>query len=86
MGLENRIEPGPAHRGHGLEKQFHWRNAHAAHLMSGGAPEASQPARSLSATHSSSIMRRPREWEEREFRRAITDWEMARYFEIIERP
>ncbi len=24
-----------------------------------------------------------REWEEREFRRAITDWEMARYFEII---
>lgn len=24
-----------------------------------------------------------REWEEREFRRAITDWEMERYFEII---
>ena len=24
-----------------------------------------------------------REWEEREFRRAITDWEMQRYFEII---
>ena len=24
-----------------------------------------------------------REWEEREFRRAITDWELARYFEII---
>jgi len=24
-----------------------------------------------------------REWEEREFRRHITDWEMARYFEII---
>ncbi len=24
-----------------------------------------------------------RKWEEREFRRAITDWEMARYFEII---
>ena len=24
-----------------------------------------------------------REWEEREFRKAITDWEMARYFEII---
>ena len=24
-----------------------------------------------------------REWEDREFRRAVTDWEMARYFEII---
>jgi glutamine synthetase len=24
-----------------------------------------------------------REWEEREFRRHITDWEMQRYFEII---
>jgi glutamine synthetase len=24
-----------------------------------------------------------REWEEREFRRAVTDWELARYFEII---
>ena len=24
-----------------------------------------------------------REWEEREFRKAITDWEMERYFEII---
>jgi len=22
-------------------------------------------------------------WEEREFRRAVTDWELARYFEII---
>ena len=24
-----------------------------------------------------------REWEEREFRRHVTDWELARYFEII---
>ena len=24
-----------------------------------------------------------REWEERGFRRAVTDWELARYFEII---
>jgi glutamine synthetase len=24
-----------------------------------------------------------REWEEREFQRAVTDWELARYFEII---
>ena len=24
-----------------------------------------------------------REWEEREFRKHITDWELQRYFEII---
>ena len=24
-----------------------------------------------------------RQWEEREFRKAITDWELERYFEII---
>lgn len=24
-----------------------------------------------------------REWEERQFRKAITDWELERYFEII---
>ena len=24
-----------------------------------------------------------REWEEREFRKAVTDWELERYFEII---
>ena len=24
-----------------------------------------------------------REWEERQFRRHVTDWELARYFEII---
>ena len=24
-----------------------------------------------------------RQWEEREFRKAVTDWELARYFEII---
>jgi glutamine synthetase len=24
-----------------------------------------------------------REWEEREFRKHVTDWELARYFEII---
>jgi glutamine synthetase len=32
---------------------------------------------------SSTIMRRRREWEEREARKAVTDWQLARYFEII---
>ena len=36
-----------------------------------------------SARSSSSISPPRREWEEREFRRHITDWELARYFEII---
>ena len=36
-----------------------------------------------SATRSSSTMPPRANWEEREFRKAITDWELARYFEII---
>ena len=24
-----------------------------------------------------------REWEDREFRKAVSDWDLARYFEII---
>ena len=30
-----------------------------------------------------SVLFYTREWEEREGRRAITDWQLARYFEII---
>jgi len=26
---------------------------------------------------------RSREWEEQEFRRSVTDWELQRYFEVI---
>ena len=40
-------------------------------------------ARTCSATLFVEHFAATREWEEREFRKAITDWELARYFEII---
>jgi glutamine synthetase len=83
-GVENRVEPDAPIEG----------NAYAV----SHAPERALP-RTLSEAadrlHASIVARdlfgdtfvehyaMSRQWEEREFRRAITDWELARYFEII---
>ena len=45
--------------------------------------KASQPARTLFGNEFVDHFAATREWEEREFRKHITDWELARYFEII---
>jgi len=45
--------------------------------------KASKPARALFGDAFVDHFAATREWEEREFRKHITDWEMARYFEII---
>jgi glutamine synthetase len=45
--------------------------------------KASKPARALFGDAFVDHFAATREWEEREFRRHITDWELARYFEII---
>jgi glutamine synthetase len=45
--------------------------------------KASAPARSLFGDAFVDHYAATREWEEREFRKAITDWELQRYFEII---
>ena len=45
--------------------------------------KASQAARTLFGDAFVDHFAATREWEEREFRKHITDWELARYFEII---
>jgi glutamine synthetase len=45
--------------------------------------KASHEARSLFGDAFVDHFAATREWEEREFRRHVTDWELARYFEII---
>jgi glutamine synthetase len=45
--------------------------------------KSSKPARDLFGDAFVDHYAATREWEEREFRKAITDWELARYFEII---
>jgi len=44
---------------------------------------ASKPAHSMFGDAFVEHYAATRQWEEREFRKAITDWELARYFEII---
>jgi glutamine synthetase len=43
----------------------------------------SKPARALFGDAFVDHFAATREWEEREYRRHVTDWELARYFEII---
>lgn len=45
--------------------------------------KGSQVAREVLGDHFVDHFVATREWEEREFRRSVTDWELARYFEII---
>jgi glutamine synthetase len=83
-GVENRIEPDPAIEGnsyalqHAPARQLPRTLFDAAQRL-----KASQPARDLFGDGFVDHYAASREWEEREFRRAITDWEMERYFEII---
>jgi glutamine synthetase len=45
--------------------------------------EASEVAKALWGEDFVKHYAASRKWEEREFRKAITDWELSRYFEII---
>ena len=83
-GIEHRIEPEPAIVGNAYERE------HPAHLRlpatlyeAAERLAASQAARTLFGDAFVEHHAATRQWEEREFRKAITDWELARYFEII---
>ena len=83
-GIENRIEPDAPITGNAYERSFPADRALPATLAeAAGRLEASQAARALFGDAFVEHYAATRTWEEREFRKAITDWEMARYFEII---
>jgi glutamine synthetase len=83
-GIENKIEPGDPITGNAYEKALPPERALPRTLMeAAGRLKASAPARALFGDAFVDHYAATREWEEREFRKAITDWEMARYFEII---
>jgi glutamine synthetase len=83
-GIENRIEPDSAIEGNAYD-----RSHAAARQLPGSLQEAaarlahSTAARTLFGDEFVEHFAATREWEEREYRKAITDWELARYFEII---
>jgi glutamine synthetase len=83
-GIENRIEPDAPVEGSSYDRKFP-RNRHLPRSLmeAAGRLKASKPARTLFGDAFVEHYTASREWEEREFRKAITDWEMERYFEII---
>ena len=83
-GIEHQMEPDEEVIGNAYEQN------HAAELAlprtlwdAAQKLKASTAARSLFGDTFVEHFAATREWEEREFRRHITDWEMQRYFEII---
>ncbi|MBA3537438.1 MAG: glutamine synthetase [Tatlockia sp.] len=83
-GIENELEPGPEITGNSYDKQHNDELALPRTLWDAAQRlKNSQAARSLFGNEFVEHFAATREWEEREFRRHITDWELDRYFEII---
>ena len=83
-GIENEIDPEPAIRGNAYDAKLPNRlNLPTTLWEATQRFKASKPARALFGDTFVDHFAASREWEEREFRKHITDWEMERYFEII---
>jgi glutamine synthetase len=83
-GIEHKIEPDAAITGNAYDQKFPETRQLPRSLGDAAARlKASDAARSLFGDAFVEHYAASREWEEREFKKAITDWEMARYFEII---
>jgi glutamine synthetase len=83
-GIERGLEPEPIVRGNAYTQEF------PAHLKlpntlwdSAQRLRESDAAKTLFGAPFVEHFAATREWEERQFRRHVTDWELARYFEII---
>lgn len=83
-GIEHRMEPDQPIVGNAYDRKLPTKRQLPRSL--GEAAERlarSQAARDLFGAPFVAHFAASREWEERQFRRAVTDWELARYFEII---
>ncbi len=83
-GIENKIEPDAPIEGTAYDRTFSKeRQLPRTLLEAADRLRDSEAARSLFGDEFIEHYASTREWEEREFRKAITDWELSRYFEII---
>ena len=83
-GIEHRIEPDAPIEGNSYDREHPPHRRLPATLYEAAERLlASKPARSMFGDEFVEHYAATRQWEEREFRKAITDWELARYFEII---
>lgn len=83
-GIENRIEPGDPIKGNAYDRAYPDERQLPRSLGEAAARLAkSAAARELFGDEFVDHYAATRDWEEREARKAITDWQLARYFEII---
>jgi glutamine synthetase len=83
-GIENKVEPEPLIEGNAYDRKFPERLALPRTLWDAAQRlKKSKMARDWFGDAFVEHFAATREWEEREFRKHITDWELARYFEII---
>jgi glutamine synthetase len=83
-GIENRIEPDAPIEGNSYDREHAPARRLPATLYEAAERlAASQSARAVFGDEFVEHYAATRQWEEREFRKAITDWELSRYFEII---
>ncbi len=83
-GIENQIEPGPAHVGDAYSAAFGQALQLPQTLSQAAAQlKASDAARDLFGDGFVDHYAYTREWEEQQQRKAVTDWQLQRYFEII---
>jgi len=84
VGIEQQWEPENEIIGNAYDQQFPPHLALPGTLIEAArAFKESDAARSLFGDTFVDHFAATREWEEREFRKHITDWELSRYFEII---
>jgi glutamine synthetase len=83
-GIEHRVEPEPMVKGNAYEHKCPGKLALPRTLWEAAQRlRASEVAREWFGSEFVDHFAATREWEEREFRRHVSDWELARYFEII---
>lgn len=83
-GIENRIEPEPLIEGNAYERKFPQSLALPRTLWDAAQRfKGSSVARDWFGAPFVDHFAATREWEEREFRKHVSDWELSRYFEII---
>jgi len=83
-GVEHKIEPSAPVAGNAYAQEFPDALSIPARLYEAAERlKGSAAAQELFGAPFVEHYAQSRQWEEREFRKAITDWELARYFEII---
>lgn len=83
-GIENRIEPDAPITGNSYEQEHAPERRLPSRLLDAAARfESSEAAREYFGSEFVEHFAMTRRWEEREYQKAVTNWQLARYFEII---